>query len=240
MIRQIRRQWAEREALRKQKSGKLEEAVAAYVGLNCGKRAPASVSETRFVVFDVESTGLSVRHDRIISIGAVALQGGGVRLDDAFEAFVRQDHSGGHESAAIHGILTREIAEADEEPRVLTEFLDYVGDSVLVAHHAWFDTGIVGHALKKHFGVGLFNQVLDTLPLAHRLEHGPNASAPLQGEAYSLDALCERYGVPFADRHNAAADAYATALLLLKLLRLSSKKGITKLSDLLKVRSVKM
>lgn len=190
------------------------------------------VSQTRFVVFDNESTGLNPRQDKIISIGAVAVEGKSLSVADSYESNVFQEFERGRESIEIHGIRRTELLEERPEKDVVLEFLKYVGGSVLVAHHAWFDTRILHYTMRRCWGVPLLSPSLDTLHLAKRVEQ--NSSA--KGGDYTLDALAERYDIRILHRHKAAGDALVTAELLIKLIRKAEKRGITKLGDLLASR----
>ncbi len=195
------------------------------------KAAPkrALIEATRFVVFDSESTGLDPTKDRIISIGAVAVQGSNLLdISDSYESDVFQDFLRGKESIEIHGIRKRELTAARSEAEVIAEFLDYLGDSVLVAHHAWFDTRILHHTMRRIWGVPLLSPSLDTLHLARRFE---DRSSPQDGD-YTLDALARHYQVRILHRHKAAGDALVTAELLIKLLQRAKKRGLTHLHQL--------
>lgn len=187
------------------------------------------LDSVRFVVFDSESTGLNPKKDRILSIGAVAIQGSGFEVMDSYESTVFQDFSGGKESIPIHGIRQLELSAARPETEVILEFLQYIGDAVLVAHHAWFDTQILHHALRRHWNVPLLSPSLDTLHLAKRFEENTSAK---DGD-YTLDALAKRYDVRILHRHTAAGDALVTAELLIKLLRKAKKRGVQTLGELL-------
>jgi DNA polymerase III subunit epsilon len=113
--------------------------------------------------------------------------------------------------------------------------LDYFGNSVLVAHHIGFDLEMIQKACKPFGMEKLPNPKIDTMSLAIRLELGPHANrSQINPQQYSLDALCERYQIRTEDRHTAAGDAFLTAQLFLKLLRLASAKGINNFGQLIR------
>lgn len=203
------------------------EAVCRYLEMN-RKKIPAGtpVQDIRFVVFDTETTGFDLKKDKIISIGAVALRAQRIEVGDSFEVLVRQENVGDREAVSVHGLLRKDIASGIDEKQAVAAFLDYIGQSVLVAQHAGFDVCMVNRILSKHFGVRLFNEVIDTASLAKRLEKGPYYNLAHKAGEYRLDTLCERYNIRLHDRHTSAGDAYLTAQLFQRLLAKGSKSGI--------------
>jgi DNA polymerase III subunit epsilon len=184
----------------------------------------------RFVVLDSETTGLDPRTDRLVSIGAVAVRDGEILLDDSFEAVLRVDHN--TSAVVVHGI-TRESAEGGmEESDAVLAFLDYLRDGVIVGHHLSHDVAMLDRALERHFGLSLRNRHLDTMALALHLEDDGafgSAAAPCD---FSLDALCERFGIAPRDRHTASGDAFLTAQVFLRLLRRAVRHGRDTLATL--------
>jgi DNA polymerase-3 subunit epsilon len=200
------------------------------------KRTP--IEELRFVVLDAETTGLDARHDAMLSLAAVAVQGSSIRFDDVFEAMVFSDRRRAIAATAnIHELLPSHLQQGQAEHCVVADFAGYVGNAVLVGHHADFDVTLVNTALQHHYNMRLINPVIDTAWLAVYLfqERGLAAgSEAITYADYTLDALCARLGILGADRHSAAGDALTTALLLLKLLALCRKRGMRTLGDMLK------
>lgn len=214
-------------ALRRCKSGKLPEPVCRYLRAN-RNRIPAStpLDDIRFVVFDTETTGFDIKSDKIISIGAVSLKNQRIEVPDSFEVLVRQEMVGDREAVSVHGLLRKDIAFGVDERTAISGFLDYIGNSVLVAQHAAFDIAMVNQLLARYFGIRLFNDVIDTASLAKRLEKGPYFNLAHKAGEYKLDALCERYKIRLHDRHTSAGDAYLTAQLYQRLIAKSRKSGI--------------
>jgi DNA polymerase-3 subunit epsilon len=192
------------------------------------------LEEIRFVVFDTETTGLDHKNDRILSIGAVMVQAGNIDLSKTFELYLQQNEVTGKESIPIHGILPSRGQEGVPETEALGAFLDYVGDAVLVGQHVGFDLAIVNESLNRHGAGRLRNRHLDTMNLALRVEHVLKTRF-YRPEDYSLDALCDRFGIEASDRHTATGDAFITALLLLKFLHRLKQRGVKNLADLFRV-----
>ncbi len=186
----------------------------------------------RFVVWDTETTGLDTKQDQLLSIGAVAVQGGAIQVADRFECLVHQEYQPTQEAISIHGILPQLESGSLEEKKALEAFVQFIGPHVLVGHHLQFDLLMVNTLFKDWLGGKLYNRHVDTEMLARRV-HPPNAYGE-GGGRYSLDALCERYRIRPHDRHTAAGDAYLTAVLFLKLRDRLKRRGASTLRHLIK------
>ncbi|HHE32229.1 MAG TPA: 3'-5' exonuclease [Chlorobaculum parvum] len=221
-------------ALRKCRNGELPESVCCYLHrFDDPFRGKTPIEEVRFVVFDTETTGFDVKSDRIISIGAVGMEGTVIDVAGSFEVLLQQEVSSEREAVTVHGLLRRDIDTGMEESEAVCRFLDYLGNAVIVAHHADFDIGMINQVLARRFGTRLFNEALDTASFAKRLEKGPYYNLAHKGGEYRLDNLCDRYGIRLYDRHTAPGDAYLTAQLFQHLLALGRKAGIDTLGKLL-------
>jgi len=202
-------------------------------------RLPRStpIGDVRFVVFDSETSGLDLAKNRLLSIAGVAMAGPEVQLDDAFEAMVVQPDVGGANAAVVHGLVSNDLAGGLPEDEAAARFLAFAGGAVLVAHHAAFDIQMLRKAIASHRGAKVWNPTIDTAQLAERVEVGPmssnRATGTNQSAAYRLDSLVARYGIDVAERHTAAGDALATALLFQRLLKKAEHRGIHTLGDLL-------
>jgi DNA polymerase-3 subunit epsilon len=195
------------------------------------------IAEARFVVFDTETTGLDMATNRLLSIAGVAMNGLDVALDDAFDAVIAQADVGGADAAVVHGMISSDLADGLPEDEVASRFLAYADGSVLVAHHAAFDLRMLNKAIAPHKGAKVWNPAVDTAQLARRVEVGPMPVNQARGaderESYRLDSLVRRYGIEVGERHTAAGDALATALLFQRLLKKAERRGIMTLGDLL-------
>ncbi|WP_152287146.1 3'-5' exonuclease [Flavicella marina] len=188
-----------------------------------------TIDNTRFVVFDTETTGFDFKEDRILCIGCTTVKQNKIIIKDGLEIYLNQDVFKA-DTVKIHGILKTEKVTKLEEKEALIVFLDYIKDSVLVAHHAGFDIGIVNQALKRHKLGRLKNDVLDTGILFKRSKHIVNIIDP--NKKYSLDEIAQELKITPKDRHTAAGDAFITALVFLKILPRLNKDGKMKYKDL--------
>jgi DNA polymerase-3 subunit epsilon len=185
------------------------------------------IERLRFVVLDSETTGLDPHIDRMITIGAVAVRGDEIVLEDSFDALIAVADTGAVE---IHGITPDEARAGLEEAEVLTRFLDYLRDGVIVGHHIGHDIGMLDVACERHWGFRTMNRSLDTMDLTLHLERDGAFAARPPIRQFTLDALCSMFDVIPHDRHTASGDAFLTAQVFLRLLRLAARHGRTTLS----------
>lgn len=190
-------------------------------------RDDAALEEVRFVVLDSETTGLDPRKDRLVTIGAVAVQGGEIVIEDSFEALLKVEYN--TSAVTIHGVTRDETLRGMEEPEALERFLDYLRDGVIVGHHIGHDVETFNHGYERHFGFHLKNRSLDTMDLTLHLEKDGAFAGREQIRNFTLDALCTLFGVIPYGRHTAPGDAFITAQIFLRLLRLASRAGRTTL-----------
>ena len=225
---------AYKNAERRCKRGELPSGICGYIRcFDDSHLLSRPLDEVRFVVFDTETTGFDTSNDVVISIGAVALDGFKINVNDSFEVLIRRDSVGDSEAVTTHGLLLKDLHEGAEEKDALNSFLAYTGDGVLVAQHADYDVAMINRMLRKRYRFDLLNQVIDTASLAKRLEKGPYYNLAHKSGEYRLDTLLERYGIRLYDRHTAAGDAYLTAQLFQMLLMKAEKSGIKNLRDLM-------
>lgn len=171
-------------------------------------------SSTRWVVIDVEASGLDARRDRLIAVAAVALhfeQGQPrIKLGDSFEVVLRQaDAAPDKHNILLHRIGVGAQRMGVEPPIALRGLEQWLDGAPLVAFHAAFDEALIQRAAQASFGHRLGNPWLDLAPVAAALR--PDI------QARGLDDWLERFDIRCAVRHQAAADSMATAELLLKL-----------------------
>lgn len=165
------------------------------------------VSATRCVVVDVETTGLNLMQDRLISIGAVAVVNGKVALGDSFYVVLQQRAASEKDNILLHGIGTSAQLEGDPPAEALLAFLEYLGKSPIVAFHVTFDETMIKRALRDYLGLNFRHPWLD---LAYVM---PGLHPPLARRLRALDDWIGHFGIRVDARHNALADALATAQL---------------------------
>ncbi len=205
--------------------------IASYLTQFAPPDPHTPLEDARFVVVDIESTGLDADRDRILTLAAVAVEGLAIRPGRSLEEVVAHDEVGA-EAAAVHGLVRADLAGGVPEVEALGRLLVLLGSAVFVAHHAAFDTGILSAALRRHGGPSLLNDVLCTEVLLRRLTLGPVPRETT--ERFSLDAAAERYELETEARHTAAGDTLLTAELLLRLLAGCRSAGLRTIRQVLR------
>ena len=194
------------------------------------KAEQKSLTETRFVALDTETTGLDTKKDRILSIGAIGLRGNTIVVSDSLERYVSQDHYD-PKSAPIHGILKTGSADKVSEIEAIQDILSYIGTDVIIGHHVGFDIAMINKMLQRHQLGKLKNKIVDTGVLYKKIQHPVNRRSLHEG--YSLDQLSEALKIPLYDRHTASGDAMITALAFIKICSRLTQKGPIKLKELI-------
>lgn len=164
-------------------------------------------SETRCVVVDVETTGLNLLQDRLISIGAVAVVNGKIDLGDSFYVVLQQQAVSEKGNILVHGIGNTAQLEGVPPVEALLAFLEYLGKDPLIAFHVTFDETMIRRALREYLGFTFKHSWLD---LAYVM---PGLNPPLARKYRALDDWIGHSGIRIDVRHNALADALATAQL---------------------------
>ena len=190
----------------------------------------APIEQVRFIALDSETTGLNPLTDRIITIGAVAVEGRDIVLADSFEALLRMEKNTA--AVTVHGITRDETRGGLEESAALRYFLEYLRDGVIVGHHINHDISTLNAGYQRHWGFDLLNRSLDTMDLTLHLERSGAFADREQIREFTLDSLCEIFGVIPHDRHTAGGDAFITAQVFIRLLRLASRHGRGTLSSI--------
>ncbi len=169
----------------------------------------------RYVVFDMEASGLDWREDVILSIGAIGINDNAIEIGDFFEIFIKQDKFT-PKSVAFSGVL-KEQEEKFVEAEAIIQFLNFIKDATLVSHNINLDIEMINLALKRLELGRLKNTLMDTNVLYQRWQHH------IEDTPVSLDEVCDALKIKKSDRLTASGNAYTTALVFLKL---KSKLGI--------------
>ena len=188
-----------------------------------GKRADPLLEQAEFVVFDLETTGLSAARCQICEFGAVRVRA--LELVDSFQALVNPGVALPEPVARLTGLREEELQRAASISSVLGRFLSFAGDALLVAHNARFDQRFLERQLVLLHGRRLSEPPLCTAALARRLLEGRVRRVGLASLAYF-------FGVPTRPCHRALPDAEATAQVLVHLIGLAQERGARRLSDL--------
>ncbi len=181
------------------------------------------LADTEFVVFDLETTGLSNASARICEIGAVRISR--LELADTFQTLVAPKGPVPRAVRRLTGLSEETLQRAPGVRTAIRRFSAFAGSSVLIAHNARFDVGFVNRELERMTGKRLAATVIDTVPLARNL-------LQRRIERTSLAALAHFFGVSVRPCHRALPDAQATAEVFLRLVEIAEERGASTLSEL--------
>ena len=181
--------------------------------------APRDLATDTYVVFDVETTGLSSAYDTIIELAAVKVKDG--EIIDTFESFANPNHPLSELTTKLTGITDDMVEDAPQVDEMIKKYVDFIGDSVMVAHNASFDMGFFYEACRRAGVEVPAYPVIDTLELSRMLYP--------ELRSHRLNTLAKRFGVELTQHHRAIYDTEATAELFLKFLDDLLEKGITTL-----------
>jgi len=159
-----------------------------------------------YVVIDLEMTGLKMKTDRILEIGAVKINGSS--LGDTFQAFANPHCKIDREITELTGITDEMVAGAPDVKAVFDDFLEFAGDLPLIGHNVKYDYGFLKQCAVNH-GMKFERKTIDTLKIARKLLKEP--------EKKTLESLCAYFGIAQNDAHRAQDDAVAAAKLFLLL-----------------------
>ncbi|BDG73642.1 3'-5' exonuclease [Roseomonas fluvialis] len=183
---------------------------------------PGPLAFQRYVVFDLESTGLKPTDgDGLLAIGAVRVRD--TEVVDRFATLVDPGRPIPPAGMAYHGITDTAVRGAPGPAAAIAAFLDFAGQDVLVAHNASFDRTLL--FMEEHRGApAVPNPILCSLVVSRWLDP--------QEPDHSLDGLCGRAGIVIEGRHQALGDAQATAALWVQLIARATARGVDDLQDL--------
>ncbi len=182
-----------------------------------------------YTVFDVETTGLSRDRDSLTEIGAVKVVNGEIK--ERFQTFVNPGRFIPKNIVELTGITDEMVADAPSSSNAVKAFLDFAGDSVLVAHNAPFDIGFIRTQTFRD-GYNIPNTLIDTLELSKALL--PELSK------HKLNTVCEHLDISLENHHRASDDAEATANMLLKFFDMLTDKGIDNIDHINALASEKI
>ncbi|WP_434793404.1 DNA polymerase III PolC-type [Terrisporobacter petrolearius] len=173
-----------------------------------------------FIVFDLETTGFSNKNDKITEIGAVKVEN--FKIVDRFSQLINPEKDISYKVQELTGITNDLIKDKPTIEEILPKFIEFIGDSVLVAHNADFDMGFMQQKCREQ-NIEFKNTSVDTLTLARTL-------LPYM-KRFRLNLIAKELGIPLLNHHRAVDDAEATAHIFIKFLEMIKKKGAEKLSD---------
>jgi len=171
------------------------------------------------VVFDTETTGLDVKHDEIISIGAVKVKGNRILTSSSLHLYIRCDREINPESIKIHQIRVCDMKNAIEPDEAIARFLHFIGPRTLVGYYLEFDVAMVNKMLKESLGITLPNQLIEISALYYDKKVGTIHQKHVD---LRFDAMLKALDIPKLNKHDALNDAIMTAMMYIKLKNLKT------------------
>ncbi|MCB2228304.1 MAG: 3'-5' exonuclease [Desulfarculaceae bacterium] len=198
------------------------------------------LDQCRFVVLDLETTGMDPEQDRVVSVGSLRIAQGRALLGESFAELVNPGRDIPAEAIKVHGITPDKIAHARHGAEVFEDWLGFLGRDILVAHYARFDLHFINHVMRERYGFPLQNLIIDTVLMCQAivLPGDPYGIARHQ-KACRLESLAARFGIPTPERHTALGDALITAMVFQRMLARLSVVGPGRLKDLMRVAQLK-
>ncbi|MBA2424815.1 MAG: GIY-YIG nuclease family protein [Actinobacteria bacterium] len=200
--------------------------LGARVGLTGSPHEATAIEDAEFVVFDLETTGLSAIRCRMCEIGAVRVRA--LAVEDTYETLVNPGSALPSYIAALTGIRDGDLRRAPRAELAVRRFLAFAGDAPLAAHNARFDMAFLEREVERLTGRRVAAPVVDTVWLARRL-------LQRRTERFSLSSLAHFFGTSTSPCHRALPDAVATAEILVSLLGLAQERGARTLADVLEL-----
>ncbi|ERL64493.1 PolC [Schleiferilactobacillus shenzhenensis LY-73] len=194
---------------------------ATPIGYNL--RDEALHGDEEYVIFDIETTGLSAPTDRIIEIGAVKMKNNKVLAK--FDEFINPGFPLSATTINLTTITDEMVQSGGSEEEIIKKFTDFVGDAIVVGHNVTFDIGFINVARHRLGWPDVPNPIVDTLIMSRTLH-------PERGR-HTLDTLARAYKITLTQHHRASDDSEATGYLYFALLKeMQEKFGTVNLSEM--------
>ncbi len=181
-----------------------------YVGDN-----DYNFDDAEITVFDFETTGVAAENDRIIEIGAVKCKNG--KIIDRFSKFVNPERTIPAKIVQITNITQDMVENEPTESEIIPEFLDFIGESILVAHNASFDVGFLNMACKR-LNLDMKNSYLDTLDFSRRIF--------TDFKNHKLGTIAKELSIPLEGAHRAVNDTECLFGVFNVLIEKAKERGV--------------
>lgn len=188
------------------------------------------LADTEFVVFDLETTGAKVPPCRITEVGAYRIKN--CQVTEEFQTLVNPEMPIPRFITQLTGISDDMVRDAPRFSEIVHDLLEFIGDSILVAHNSGFDMRFLNHEISRVFGsYKLANPCLCTVQLSRKLL--PDITN------HKLKTVAEHYSIDLVNHHRASADAFATAHIFVNLIASLRSNGVNDLGSVRKMSSRK-
>ena len=205
---------------------------------NWGFSKDASIQSLRYAVLDTELTSLDHRTNRLLSIGAIVMQGTSIQLGEQFYRVVNPQVSIPAETIVIHKLRPEDIQHGETPASALNHFAQFIANAVLVGHFLDIDLKALRKEMLRH-GHPLNNPAIDTAKAHDWLLRRSQLTEDVLDQLGKSDlgSVARRYGVSVENPHHALADAFITARIWQKMLYFLQANGVESLRKLLRIGS---
>ena len=179
-------------------------------------------TEEEFVSFDCETTGLNIKKDEILSMGAVKIIKDKIQLSESFERFLMPIHSISEESIKIHHIRPCDMENTIEAKQAIEEFLHFLGNRTIVGYYIAFDIAMINRYLKKIIGTTLPNKSIELSSMYYKRYQKKSSHEFVD---LKFDSIMASLNLPRLGQHDALNDAVMSAMMYLKLKKIPQYKG---------------
>ena len=180
------------------------------------------MQEEEFVSFDCETTGLNVKKDEILSIGAVKIINDKIELSESFERFLKPEHHICEESIKIHHIRPCDMADSIEAKVAIEEFLHFIGNRTLIGYYIKFDIAMINRYAKKFIGTTIPNKSIELSTMYYKRYKKQSSHEFVD---LKFDTIMDKLNLPKLGQHDAVNDAVMSSMMYLKLKNIPEYKG---------------
>ena len=193
------------------------------------------INEATYVVFDTELTGLNIKKDSIVSIGALKMHGSRINLNEFYYRVVDPKAQMTGKSVLIHEITPTEASECPSIDVLLPEFLEFCGNGIIVGHFVGIDITFLNKEMNRLLGFHLQNPAIDTRQIYKWIRNKEEQLCAFHtglSENVDLSNLAKRYSISVSNAHNALNDSFVTAQLFQRFINLLQKFNIRTVAEL--------
>ena len=196
----------------------------------------ARLDSLRYVVLDTELTSLDPRSNRLLSIGAIAMEGAKIRLGEQVYSVVNPGGEIPVETIVVHGLRPADVEHGCDSGKAVRELFEFIGDSVIVGHFVHIDLQVLRKELQRA-SRRLLRPAIDTARAHYWLAVNEARRRGVEdvNEPLDLATLAVRYHLQVEEIHHALHDAFLTAQLWQRLLPRLAERGVTTLKEALRV-----
>ena len=179
-------------------------------------------NEDEFVSFDCETTGMNVKKDEILSIGAVKIIDNKIELSESFEKFICPQNHIGEESIKIHHIRPCDLDHAVDAKEAVEEFLHFIGNRTLIGYYIQFDIAMINQYAKKIIGTTIPNKSIELSNMYYKRYQKQSSHEFVD---LKFDTIMQELNLPKLGQHDAVNDAVMSSMIYLKLKDIPEYKG---------------